>query len=228
MYWNEEHDLQSYTVPDTIIDLAFAVVCRCLPVDHAYSLSQAVCSVLPWLEEEKHAGMHLIHGAESGHGWQRPEGGGHDVLYLSRRAKLTFRLPKERLVDAQKMSGVTLDVAGHPLQVGASSIRPLSPLPTLFSRYVIAAQDTDEERFLQHVAAELAEIGVKARKLLCGRSHELATPGGRLFTRRLLVADLKVEESVKLQQSGLGPGRTMGCGLFIPHKGIAAVGNNDD
>jgi hypothetical protein len=33
---------------------------------------------------------------------------------------------------------------------------------------------------------------------------------------------------VKVQQLGLGPHRKLGCGLFIPHKGIAPVKQTDE
>jgi len=51
----------------------------------------------------------------------------------------------------------------------------------------------------------------------------LNTPEGRIDTRSVMVADLQPESAVLLEQKGLGPGRKMGCGLFIPHKGIKAV-----
>ena len=35
-------------------------------------------------------------------------------------------------------------------------------------------------------------------------------------------------EPVRLQQHGLGPHRAMGCGIFIPHKGIDAVKQAED
>ena len=38
-----------------------------------------------------------------------------------------------------------------------------------------------------------------------------------------MLADLDVEEAVILQQRGIGRHKKMGCGLFIPHKGIKAV-----
>ena len=38
-----------------------------------------------------------------------------------------------------------------------------------------------------------------------------------------MVADLDVEEAVVLQQRGIGVHQKIGCGLFIPHKGIKAV-----
>ena len=57
------------------------------------------------------------------------------------------------------------------------------------------------------------------------RPGEIRRADGTLFTRALLVADLSPEESVKLQQLGLGKDRLLGCGLFVPHKGIDAVYN---
>jgi hypothetical protein len=39
----------------------------------------------------------------------------------------------------------------------------------------------------------------------------------------LMIADLEIEESVRLQQSGLGPYRHLGCGVFIPHKDINEI-----
>jgi len=34
---------------------------------------------------------------------------------------------------------------------------------------------------------------------------------------------IDVEQSVLLQQRGIGAGRLLGCGLFLPHKGIDAI-----
>jgi hypothetical protein len=61
------------------------------------------------------------------------------------------------------------------------------------------------------------------RKALCGKTLALATPEGALAARSLMLADLSLEESVRLQQHGLGSHRAMGCGIFLPHKGIHAV-----
>jgi hypothetical protein len=38
-----------------------------------------------------------------------------------------------------------------------------------------------------------------------------------------MVADLKKDESVLLQEKGLGDHRLLGCGLFIPQKGIETI-----
>jgi len=38
-----------------------------------------------------------------------------------------------------------------------------------------------------------------------------------------MIADLKPGESLSIQQFGLGEERKLGCGLFLPHRGIDAV-----
>lgn len=221
MYWSEDSDKAAVIVPDDIVDLAFAIDCRHLPVDHAHALSQALLRALPWLDTEDQVGIHLIHGAESGHGWQRPGDEAQQLLHLSRRTRLVLRLPQARVRDARQMSGTTFEIDGFPMGIGEARVRPLSPLTTLFARYVVARAQENEDHFLQQAADELGRMGIVVRKLLCGKSHRFSLPGETVFTRRLMVADLSVEDSVKLQQRGLGPGRKLGWGLFLPHKGVA-------
>ncbi len=227
MFWEEEKDESTpYQVPDDVVDLVYHIGCRSLPLDHAWTFSCAVKERLPWMDDEPQAGIHLIHGAESGNGWMRPEDPEHEVLHLSRRARMTLRMPKHRIADAQALTGAVLDIDGHPLEVGKSSIKLFSTQSTQFARYVVVPDGVDhedEEAFLEQVAEQLRAIDIRVRKMLCGRTHRIRHPQGELFTRSLMLADLDVEEAVRLQQRGIGAHRTMGCGLFIPHKGIKAV-----
>jgi CRISPR-associated protein Cas6 len=223
MFWTEENEAAEFTVPDDVADLAFAINCPTLPMDHAYMLSRRLHEALPWLGEEQQAGVHLIHGAASGNGWYRPKETADALLHLSRRARLRLRLPRHRLDDAGELSGKTLDIDGHALRVGGSEVHRLNPLPTLFSRYVITREAVEEEEFLQQALDQLKRLDIDCRKLLCGITHTFRFPDGPVFTRSLMVADLAPEDSVRLQQAGLGEGRKIGCGLFIPHKGIKPV-----
>lgn len=227
MYWKEETK-KKYQVPDDIIDVAYRISCKCLPLEHAHTLSEALHKALPWLGDEERAGVHLIHGAESGNGWMRPEDVENEVLYVSRRTRMTLRLPKERLPEAEALTGAVLDVGGHAVEVGESLVKPLSTTSIIFSRYVVANPDEDEEAFISHAVEQLQQQGVDLRKLLCGKTHSFKIPGDTIFTRSLMLADLEVKDAVKLQQTGLGPGRKMGFGLFIPHKGIAPVSGAEE
>jgi len=228
MYWNDDSSkAPAYQVPDDIVDVSFVIKCPTIPLDHAHALSAELLGVLPWLGEEAGAGIHLIHGAASGNGWFRPEDVTSEVLHLSRRTRMRLRVPSRRLDEARGLTGRQLDIGGHPLEVGQSEVHLLSSLPTLFARYVMTQEDTGEEQFLAEAMAALRGLGIDCRKMLCGITHTLAFPDGPVHTRSLMVADLEPEQSVQLQQAGLGKGREFGCGLFIPHKGIKAVQGTD-
>lgn len=204
---------------DEVVDAVFAIECRSLAVDHAYALSAAIQGVLPWFADEPQAGLHTVHGAASGAGWERPEG--EDArLQLSRRTKLVLRLPERRMADAAALIGRTLDVAGCPLRVGALSPRPLLRIASLFSRGVLLAGADEEEDFLAAAARALGALGVTAGTMLCGRDVTLATPQEIYRTRSLMLTVGTPDQSLALQRHGLGEARKLGCGVFIPHKDV--------
>jgi CRISPR-associated protein Cas6 len=228
MFWEEQKSDKPYQAPDDIVDLVYKINCKCLPLEHAKALSMAIHKALPWIADEEKAGIHLIHGAESGNGWMRPEDPANELLYLSRRTRMTLRLPKERLQDAGELSGQKLNIDDHELEVGDSTVKILSTQSTLFSRYVVSMDTESEDDFLARVYAELQQMDIKISKLLCGKTHTLQGHYGDIFTRSVMLAELKPEDSVRVQQQGIGEGRKMGCGLFIPHKGIAPVKGVED
>jgi CRISPR-associated protein Cas6 len=229
MYWQEDDEKKAgYQVPDDVQDLVFEMKCKSLPVDHAHSLSTAIVDALPWLEDEENAGIHLIHVAESGNGWLRPEDTENEVLYVSRRTKFTMRLPKHRIGDAETLLGQQLDIDGHQLELTKCTTRLLQPLPTLFARYIISTEDESEVEFMQRMAKDIQEMGIQVKKMMPGRSHKLRTPEGGVHTRSLMLADLTKDDAITLQQLGVGEGRKIGCGLFVPHKGIKAVNSDDN
>lgn len=218
MYWQESRDSENFVVPDDIVDMVYGIRCRSLPVDHAYALSQAIQAALPWFTGEERAGVHTIHVAESGNGWMRPDDPSA-LLHLSRRTKLVLRVPKSRIDDAGRLTGQTLDIQGNPLQIEKASVRSLSDLTTLFARYIVT-DGADENAFLQDAMKQLNDMGIRPKKMLCGIERVILTPQRSIRTRSLMLAELSVPESVRLQQQGLGTERKLGCGLFIPHKDI--------
>jgi len=202
-----------------VVDAVFAIECRSLPVDHAYALTTAIQAALPWFAHEPQAGLHTVHGAASGAGWQRPEG--EDAqLQLSRRTKLVLRLPGHRMTDAAALSGRTLDVAGSPMRVGRLSARPLLRIASLFARSVIFEGAADEVAFVAAANEALRALGVETSTVLCGREVTLATPQGSYRTRSLMLTVATPAQSLRLQREGLGEARKLGCGVFIPHKDV--------
>ncbi len=228
MYWQEGIKNKTLNVADEVVDLVFTLRCKCLPVDHVYSLFGAVQTVLPWLQEEPAAGIHAVNVAVSGNGWMRPDDP-DALLYLSKRTRFELRVPRHRVADAKKLVGEKLNVCGYAFELHSVSERPLSTITTLFSRHLVTEQAlTDEEEVLNWVSAQLTEQGITPRKMLCGTRHSIKTPEKNIGTCSLMVADLEVEESLWLQQHGLGPWRHLGCGLFIPHKDITGLNKENE
>ena len=223
MRWEETSNDDAVAYAAESVDVAFRLSGRWLPVDHACALRSAVVKALPWLEEEPGAGIHSIHGAASGNGWERPGRGTGEMLSLSRRTRLVLRVPVRRGEATSVLCERRLDIDGCEVVTGARQPRPLRPAGTVFARYVVDEEDGDEERFVERVASALEALSVSARKLLCGRSHRIVSAERVLTARSLMVADLGPEESLAIQSSGIGPGRLLGCGLFVPHKDIGPV-----
>lgn len=224
MFWQEDEDKTlPYQATDDVLDLSFALRCKQLPIDHAWDLSVAIRTALPWFDTEPLAGVHTIHVADSGNGWLRPEDTS-GLLIPSRRTRLELRLPKQRIEEANNLSGQTLKWANYALTVGEAKEKRLSNTAVLFARYVQSSETESEEQFLQRMAAEVQQLTqFKVKKMLCGRSNYLRTPQGALLTRHLMLADLDNQTSIRLQQVGLGAGRKCGCGLLLPHKGIKTL-----
>lgn len=231
MLWGEDSDKAAFQVPDDVVDLLFRIDCRELPVDHLYALSTGLLALLPWLESDPVAGLHEIFLAGSQNGWQRPDPRLGQKLRLSQRTRLALRVPKQRCDEARaQLSGAELDVGGHRLRIGDARLRPISALDTIFTRHLVleSGEADDEQAFLERVAGQLAADGITLRKALCGRTAVIETADTPIVTRSLLLAELSPEASVRLQQYGIGPLRHMGCGLFLPHKGIAPIASLKD
>ena len=160
--------------------------------------------------------------AASGNGWNRPQQTTTEMP-LSRRSRLAIRLHREDYNELAGISDQVLQLGRQQLEIGASSIRKLSSMASLYAGAVCCDPDQSEPDFLAQVATELRELGIAVTRMICGRSGQIRSNQGPLFTRALLVADLKPEESVCLQQRGLGDTQQLGCGLFVPHRGIDPV-----
>ena len=220
MFWNDEKTTQQFVVPDDVVDLVFSIKGKTMPLEHIHALQLALKNALPWIADEELVAILPIHIPESGNGWERPLEG---VTYLSRRQKMQLRVPKHRIEDAMQLCGKRIDLDGHAIDVGDACTKKLSDLPTMFSRNVVSEVGMSEDDFLQWAFDELRQLDIKVRKMMAGKERHVILPEQALLTRSLMLADLHAEEAVRLQERGIGPHRKLGCGIFIPQKGIDAV-----
>jgi CRISPR-associated protein Cas6 len=226
MFWQEDNKKNDISTSDKVVDLHYKIDCKQIPTCHAWELSQALYQMMPWIIDEPEVGVHQIHGATSGNGWERPPDG--ELIHLSKRTRMNLRVPVSRVEDASELVGKTLDVAGHSVNIGKMTTKAIDPFATIFSRYIVVTAGTTEDDFIQWVVDDLTSRGMKPRKLLCGMGHEFEANGKKIETRSLMIADLDKSASIALQEVGVGPHRHLGCGIFVPHKGIKAVGEGED
>jgi len=217
MYWQENNN-ESYQIPDDVIDMQLQIKAPTLPVDHAWVLQQALQKELPWFtEQQSNNGLHLIHTADTGNGWERPSDP-DALLHLSKRTKLVLRIHKESIEALKPLLGKTLDIAGHSLIIQKAKIRPLATTSIVFSRYIAVDPEQPENEFINDVVDYLKSHRLGFQKILAGMQHQIRIAKGVVHTRSLMIADLTHEDAVYLQQTGYGKHRTLGCGLFIPQK----------
>lgn len=194
----------------TMVDVSFATAGGSLPSAHRRLLADALERALPWLAGLPDAGVHRLQVAADD---------GAQAL-LSRRTRLTLRVPRER-ADALKVLVCSwLPVGPSTIELGAVRLRELVPHGALYA-HLVAADDADELAFLAGVEAELKSLGVRGRPI-CGRHRVLEA--GALQGFGLMLDGLSQAAALRLLEAGIGRHRRLGCGVFVPHKSSVAVG----
>jgi CRISPR-associated protein Cas6 len=177
--------------------------------------------VVPELHGALGVGVHPIRGQQTAPG----------VLSLTRWSRLKIRLPAEQIAPYITVAGKELDLDGHRLRVGIPQVESLIPAPNLAARLVSFKHALSPEVFVADVRRELDRMRIAGKPVLVPATNPkfagqplrrvLRIKDKRVVGYALRVMELTAEESMRLQQEGLGGRRRMGCGLFVPLKEVA-------
>lgn len=189
------------------IDLEFPVRGKAVSVDHGYSLYSACCHLLPDIHSDRCVGIFPIQGSHAG----------ADTLLLNRASRLTFRILSDQVGRFLPLAGKTLDVAGYQLAVGVPNLRLLKPVASLLARTVTIKGFMEESAFLEALRRQLLVIAPEANASLLKR-RTIRIAGKQVVGFKVLLEGLSAEESIAVQEMGLGGRRRFGCGLFAPVK----------
>lgn len=193
------------------VDVVFEIAGTSVPTEHAWSLWRALAQRLPWLEGEQGVGIHPLRVAPTGYG----------VALLARRARLALRMRRERVSDALALAGTTLELAGSVLVVGAGGARTLRAWTTLYARQV-ATGVADGSAFEEDAVRRIAAMGIDC-ECISGRRRTLLAGDREVVAFGLALHNVKPGDSLRVQCEGIGAERVLGCGIFVPHKSIAAL-----
>ena len=220
MVWQDDEDsLQQLLDECTMTDVGFRVSGDKLLRHYALALDKALADQLSQWSEDARVSALLSIANEEGNGWFR---GDDDELLLSRRARLTLRVPVEWADEVEALIDTALQLEGYTLTLSQAKRSAFNPHDTVYTRHLALDAD-DEQAFMVMAAGMLKTLGVRPRKMICGRARQLQLGEDTLTTRSLMIADLKPEESLRIQEHGLGPHRRYGCGVFVPYKSIASL-----
>lgn len=219
---------------DQVVDVAFPLVGKELPLDHGYTLFGALSRHVPALHGQGGWGVHPVLGVRTG-----------DTLALERRSLVKIRLPAQEIAALLPLAGKAIDVDGKVVTLGVPRIFALVPAASLVARMVTVASvldgkapRTDEEsqraalrdsvrRKLSHLTLgqdpERIEVAIGRRHVQrVGPKRERLRRGERVVDRDVVVgfqvalSGLEATASLAVQARGIGGRRHMGCGLFCP------------
>ena len=190
------------------VDLAFRLTGPTVPVDHGYALYAVLSRLAPEIHDAKEIGVQPIRGVYGGDG----------TLHLAAFSRLILRLPDDQIRPYLQLAGKKLEVDGHPLRVGVPEVRALCPAVNLRARLVTIKGFMEEGPFLEAAKRQLQSLGV-AGAVLPGERRTFRIKEKQVVGFEVAVTGLTAEESLTLQEHGLGGRRRMGCGVFVPWRG---------
>ncbi|MCR9294414.1 MAG: type I-MYXAN CRISPR-associated protein Cas6/Cmx6 [bacterium] len=207
------------------VDVRFALVgSATIPADHGYAVYSALSQILPWVHAAKEIGIHPIRGMQDG----------NRRLHLGHSSQLTFRCKADIIAEFLPLAGKSIEVESAAIRIGIPTIQPLIPSCSLRCRLVTIklSDEINEQTFLASARKQLTQLNVQEAVLasIPWRRDSLDTAECRPLRRTLRVKDKQVvgyelilegltaEESLVIQEKGIGGRRKMGCGIFLPLK----------
>jgi CRISPR-associated protein Cas6 len=190
------------------VDLAFAVIGQQpLRSDHGYALYGALSRALPELHLANGIGIHPIRGGQQI---------GDRRIRLTTSSRLVLRVNTVALGELLSLTGKELDVDGTKLRVGVPQVWPLMPASALRSRLVTTRNCQDLARFEAEFRRQLDTLHVSnACIITIAKRRTLRIKDKEVVGYEVILEGLTVNESLNIQEEGLGGRRHMGCGVFV-------------
>jgi CRISPR-associated protein Cas6 len=203
-----------------MVDLSFPVKGEAISTDHAYLLYSAVVKLVPAIHRGKVTTMIAnIPGQYVGRGM---------LQLMPRRSRLWLRVGVEGIPEFLSLAGQTLQLGDNSIRLGVPQIRALVPAPALIARVVTIKGFTEPTHFLEAARRQLERLEIQAEigiPLIKQGKHEgqprrtvVRIKDHKVIGYSLQVVGLTADESIRLQEAGLGGRRHLGCGFFIPLK----------
>ena len=191
------------------IDVRFLIYPRGKPIpeDHGFSIYSAISRILPELHQMKDYGILPICGIQIGNG----------TIALTENSRLTIRIDSERIGEILPLAGKSIGLGQTFLQIGVPTVHPLIPSKSLRCRLATIKGFMERDEFIKAVRRQLDTLEISSSVTIEARTpRTLLIHDKRVVGFELFLYDLNAEESIQVQENGIGGRRKMGCGLFLP------------
>jgi CRISPR-associated protein Cas6 len=187
------------------VELRFPLMGAVLPCDHGQAMFRAISRLIP---EAASASWLLVKDVR---GIRRSSIAIPDIL----PARLQMRLPQSRVSRMLELVHRRLQVGSYRVRLGTPEISLLYPCSSLYAKCVVINGGATPGAFLDALAWRLDEMGI-ACEIELGQRWRFRAGRRSAVGFALTLHDLSEEDSVGLQEQGLGSQRHFGCGFFVP------------
>lgn len=199
------------------VDLTFKLRGVPIPLDNGYAIYSALSRICPSLHELKSIGIHPIAGIASR----------NNLLELTAQSRLKIRIYHQQIpLIYSYLAGQAFHIGQNSYQLDIPDYKPLSSSESVYSRLVVIKGFQDSTNFIEAVQRQMDNLGIQGKIELLTRQD--GTPQRRQLTINkegkqfkvrgfgVKISELNPEDSLTLQEQGIGGKRKMMCGIFVP------------
>lgn len=192
------------------VDLSFPLSGKHVPVDHGYMLFSAINRIIPEIHGNPQIGIHPIRGLYNGNGH----------LILSRISHLTVRLDADDIKLMLPLAGKSLSLNSDTVQIGVPKLFVLQPAVNLQAKMVTIKGFMEPEIFQEALQRKLQELDIHPEKVEVCHRRTLKVQDKKVVGFLVRLTGLTADESLLIQEKGLGGRRRFGCGVFVRCKEV--------
>ncbi len=191
-----------------LLDLEFPVFSTsAITVDHGYHLYSGLSRALSTVHSENGIGVHPIRGTQVG----------NRMLQIMPWSRVRIRTPQDNVGDLISLSGKSINVGDRKVRLGVPQLHALEPATALRSRLVTIKGFQDAETFAEAVRRQLDALEISDRVILTvAKRRTIRIRDKEVVGFEVILEALTAQESIAVQETGIGGRRHMGCGVFIP------------
>ncbi|MBN3943456.1 type I-MYXAN CRISPR-associated protein Cas6/Cmx6 [Nostoc sp. NMS9] len=199
------------------LDLTFKLRGAPIPLDNGYLTYAALSRICPPLHELKSVGIHPIAGIPTR----------NNLLELTAQSRLKIRIYHQQIpLIYPYLAGQAFHIGQNFYQLDIPDYKPLISSESVYSRLVIIKGFQDSTNFIEAVQRQMDNLGIQGKIELLTRQD--GTPQRRQLTINkegkqfkvrgfgVKISKLNLEDSLTLQEQGIGGKRKMMCGIFVP------------